>query len=195
MDQSLHNTKPELLLWKMTVNDDKNAFEKIFRLFYQPLIMYAKKIIEEQPIREDIVQDVFTSLWEDRKKLSITTSLLNYLIAAVRNSCLNYLRKEKLIRQYRESVITNNVNIEEDDEEIYTLKELRDILENTLSKLPENYRIVFEMHHVEGKKYEEIAKALNLSVRTVKRYKEYTINNLKKDLRDYLPLLAVLIAV
>jgi RNA polymerase sigma-70 factor (ECF subfamily) len=123
--------------------------------------------------------------------MSITTSLRNYLIVAIRNNCLNYIRKENLISQYRDYVSNDNITADEDD--IYTLAELKDLLENALDKLPEKYRIVFELHRMEGKKYEEIAKALNLSVRTVKRYHEQTISALKKDLKDYLPLLIAFI--
>ena len=190
MSYSQHNSEPENLLWKMTVNNDEKAFEKIFSLFYPVLFMFAKKYIEEQHAREDIVQDIFVSLWEDRKKLTINTSLRNYLLVAVRNNCINYLRKEKLILQYQGSVLNNSFSTS-DEENAYTLTELKRLLEEALDKLPENYRIVFEMHRMEGIKHEEIAEKLNISVRTVKRYQSQAIEELKKSLKDYLPLVTL----
>lgn len=189
MIQQSHSTDPEFLLWKTVVNDDEKAFSKLFELFYPPLSVYAKRYIEEQAIREDLVQDVFAALWEDRKKLSITTSVRNYLAVSVRNHCLNHLRREGLTRQYQESMLTENNG--SDDEDIYLLTELYELLEKALSKLPATYRIVFEMHRMEGKDYNEIAETLHISVRTAKRYKSQVIEILKKELKDYLPLLAL----
>lgn len=190
MDQSSHNTEPELLLWKMTVNDDKKAFEKIFRLFYQPLIMYAKKFIEEQPMREDIIQDVFTSLWEDRKKLFITGSVHNYLISSVKHHCLNHLRREGLLQNYQKLIQENTISDQQQDaDNVYLLTELYELLGKALSRLPDTYRKAFEMHRLEGINYEEIAQKLNISIRTAKRYKSQVTDQLKKDLKDYLPLL------
>ena len=190
MNYTQQNSEAEGLFMKMTINNDKKDFEKIFKLFYPALFLFAKKYIEEPHIREDIVQDVFVALWEDREKLIITSSLRKYLIVAVKNNCLNYIRKEKLSQQYMESVPENNF-ISDSEDDIYTLTELKELLEKALAKLPDKYRIVFELHRFEGKKYEEIAEKLNLSVRTVKRYKEYAIDALKKDLKDYLPLISI----
>ena len=188
MSHSQHHTEPEILLWKMVVNDDEKAFEKIFALFYPPLFLFAKKYIVEHAACEDIVQDTFVSLWEGRKKLTITSSLHNYLTVSVRNNCLNYLKKEGVIRQYQESI---SMTSDENNEDVYTLTELYEMLNKTLSKLPENYRIVFEMHRMEGKNYDEIAEKLKLSVRTVKRYKSQAIELLKDDLKDYLHLIII----
>lgn len=180
------------LLWNTVVNDDEKAFEELFNLFYPPLCVYAKKYIHSQPIREDIVQDVFAALWEDRKKLIIENSVRYYLVVAVKNHCLNHIRKENLNRNYREFVM-NRPFAGQEANEIYLLTELYELLDRSLSKLPETYRIVFEMHQLEGKTYEEIALTLNISVRTAKRYKSLVMDVLRKDFKDYLPLLAWLL--
>ena len=185
MTRLSHMQDTELLLWNTAVNDDEKAFEKLFELFYPPLLSYAKRYIEEQAVREDIVQDVFIALWEGRKKLTITSSIRSYLILAVRNHCLNYLRKEGLIRQYQE---LKQEGEQIADENIYLLSELYDLFEKALAKLPAAYRIVFEMHSLEGRDYAEIAERLNISVRTAKRYKSQVIVTLKEELKDYLPL-------
>ena len=189
MNHPQYNPESENLLWYKVVNDDEKAFEKIFTLFYPALFIYAKKFIEDKSVREDIIQDVFVSLWEDRKKRLIPSSLRNYLMVSVRNHCLNFLKKEKRIHQYRESAYKEQVVSDEEKDAIYTLTELYDMLEKALKKLPDNYRIVFEMHRMEGEKYEDIAKKLNLSLRTVKRYQSQALEILREDLKDYLPLL------
>lgn len=185
-----HISDPEYLFLKTVVNDDEKAFKKLFELFYPPLAVYAKRYIDERTLREDIVQDVFATLWEDRKKLSITSSIRSYLIVAVRNGCLNHLHREGLSRRYQEFISTEYVDTE--NEEVYSLIELQELLNKALAKLPETYRIVFEMHRMEGKDYNEIAAVLNISVRTAKRYKSQVVEILKEELKDYLPLLVLI---
>lgn len=189
MPKQSTNTDTEHLLWKTVIDDDEKAFKKLFELFYPALSMYAKKYIEEQSVREDIVQDVFVTLWEDRKRLTITSSVRNYLMVSVRNRCFNHLHKEGLNRQYQESALKES---EIENEEMYLLTELYELLDKTLAKLPETFRIVFEMHGMQGKDYNEIAKALNISVRTAKRYKSQVIDVLKKELKDYLPFILLI---
>jgi len=179
---------PEILLWNTVVKDDEKAFEKLFGLFYPSLAIYAKRYIEDQAVQEDIVQDVFVALWESRKKLQITTSIRSYLILSVRNHCFNYLRRQGLNRQYQEFISTKQLTAAE-EEDVYLLSELYDLLESALAKLPDTYRLVFEMHNMEGKDYVEIAEALNISVRTAKRYKSQVIEILREELKDYLPLM------
>lgn len=190
MSYKLPNTESDFFLWKMVADDDEKAFQKLFELFYPALCMYAKKYIEERNTREDIVQDVFVYLWEDRKKLSIASSVRNYLMVSVRNRCFNYLHKEGIMRQYQESISSDYA--EPQDEEMYLLSELYDLLDKTLAKLPETYRLVFEMHRMQGKDYNEIAETLNISVRTAKRYKSQVIDILQKELKDYLPLIVLM---
>jgi len=190
MRDKIHIQEPEQLLWKTVVNDDEKAFEMLFSLFYPPLCIYAKRYIESKPIREDIVQDVFVSLWENRKKLSITESVRYYLTFSVKNHCLNYLRREGLLFDYQKFTQENNtLSGQQDANDIYLLTELHELLDKALSKLPDTYRKVFEMHRFEGKSYEEIAQTLNISIRTAKRYKSQVTDQLRKDLKDYLPLL------
>lgn len=182
----IYTQETDLLLWNTVVNDDEKAFEKLFSLFYPALSVYARRYIEEQSVREDIVQDVFAMLWESRKKLSIKTSVRSYLVLSVRNLCLNYLKKEGLNRQYQE-FISKEEGIHDND--VYLASELYALFEQALNKLPETYRLIFEMHRFEGKNYDEIARELNISVRTAKRHKSQVIEILKNELKDYLPLI------
>lgn len=181
------HSEPDLLLWNQVVKDDEKAFEKLFALFYPALAAYAQKYIEAPSICEDIAQDVFVSLWENRKNLIITSSLRNYLLISTRNNCLNYLRKENLNRQYQESLLKDSPGAENEDD-LHTLTELYDMLEKAVARLPEGYRSVFEMHFLEGKKYDEIAETMNLSLRTVKRYNAQAVEILKNEFKDYLPI-------
>lgn len=188
-NETTYNHQLEDYFWNITTGNDEKAFKKLFELFYPPLCLYARRYIDDKAIREDIVQEVFASLWEDRKKMVIETSIRSYLVVSVRNQCISYLRREGYMRQYTDSQIEKYNSSHTEESDIYLLRELQDLLEKTLSKLPETYRIVFEMNRFEGKSFDEIANTLNISVRTAKRYKSYATDILKEELKDYLPLL------
>ena len=75
---------------------------------------------------------------------------------------------------------------------IYTLDELYRMLYETLNKLPENYRTVFIKSFFEGKTHTEIAEEMNLSVKSINRYKQKTMELLRNELKEYMPLLLLL---
>lgn len=176
-------------LWNAVVKGDDGKFRELFDLFYPVLCVYAKQYTQHNEVNEDIVQNVFVSLWESRRKIIIGTSIRNYLAVSVRNQCFDYLRRDERMKQYIDYEHLNNLNQASNNEELLLLTELQDLLAKTLAQLPEPYRIVFEMHRMEGKDYAEIAEKLNISVRTAKRYNAATTELLKKNLQDYLPLL------
>lgn len=184
---TLNTSNPEADLWAKILQNDEKAFRQLFELFYPPLCLYARRYIDDRDTREDMVQEVFAVLWEDRQKMRINTSIRNYLIVCVKNQCISYFRREEYMQQYVDYQVIHNLELSAYTDEIYLQTELQQLLEKALSKLPEVYRVVFEMNRLEGKSFEEIAEALNISVRTAKRYKSKTTDILKEELKDYLP--------
>ena len=81
---------------------------------------------------------------------------------------------------------------ETEPDSIYTLDELYRMLYETLNKLPENYRTVFIKSFFEGKTHTEIAEEMNLSVKSINRYKQKTMELLRNELKEYMPLLLLL---
>lgn len=177
----------ELLFRNISTQDDERSFRKLFEYYYPALCLYAKRFIKERETREDIVQDVFFSIWENRKYISVQTSARNYLLTCVRNYCLNFLRRQPT--ESFDQIIQENIPVyAENNDDFYTLTELQELLAKALAKLPEDYRRVFELNRFEDKSYGEIAESMDISTRTVERYKNKAIELLKKELKDYLPL-------
>jgi len=182
----------DYLLWCISMNDDKKAYRALFEYYYPALCLYAKRYIENKETREDIVQDVFFSIWEKRKSIVVETSAKSYLISSVKNMSLNYLRKQGYQQEYRHKEAVKSPVYATHPDEIYDLQELQDLLEKTLTKLPEEYRIAFVMSRFEDKSTTEIAEVLGVSVRTVERYRNKAIELLAEELKDFLPLSLVL---
>jgi RNA polymerase sigma-70 factor (ECF subfamily) len=177
------------LLWDISMHDDKCAFRSLFELYYAPLCLYAKRFVADKSVREDIVQDVFFSVWGKRKWITSTVSAQSYLISCVKNNSLNYLRKQHYFQEYQDKQIENPPVYEENPDSLYNLHELQQLLSKALKKLPNEYRLAFVMSRFEGKSATEIAEVMQVSVRTVERYRNKAIEILKNELKNYLPFL------
>lgn len=175
------------LFWKITLKDDNEAFRILFFEFFSALCVFAHKYIERWDVCEDIVQDTFFKVWKNRKKIEIHVSGRNFLITSVRNSCIDYLRKQETERSWKEKEIVEKTDYS--TEELYSTIELENILKIALTRLPENIRLAFEKNRFDGKTYAEIAKEQCISVKTVESYITKALRILRVELRDYLPLL------
>lgn len=182
------------LLQRISANDEE-AYRSLFELYYVPLCLYVKRFIEDKPTQEDIVQDVFFTIWEKRGTIVPTVSAKNYLVTCVKNLSLNYLRKQGYMQDYQTKLTEHAPVYSENLDDLYTLKELQVLLAKTLAKLPPEYRLAFEMSRIEEKSSAEIAEAMGVSVRTVERYRNKATEILKEELKDYLSLLLFLLPV
>ena len=179
------------LLWKVAVNDDEKAFQTLFFDFFSPLCVFAHKFIDSWEACEDVVQDTFLKIWQNRKSLEIKTSARNFLLTSVRNASIDYLRKKKLEMQWKEKELQNCLSYELND--LYSCTELERMLNTALEKLPDNIREVFEMNRFEGKTYKEIAEEKAISIKTVEAQMSKALKTLRMELNDYLPFLLLFV--
>jgi RNA polymerase sigma-70 factor (ECF subfamily) len=176
----------DLSVLKKIKKGDINTFEKIFHLYYSPLCLYAAGITGKMYIAEEIVQELFYVFWKEREKLQIFHSLKSYLYGAVRNRSLQYYEHQEVKNRHREMVLlkTNDINTST-PQDLLEYKELEDIINRTLDKLPERRLRIFRMHRFEGKKYAEIASELSLSVKTVEAEMTKALQILRKEIENY----------
>ncbi|WP_455584821.1 RNA polymerase sigma-70 factor [Bacteroides sp.] len=172
----------------------EKEFRKLYEEYYAPFCIYARRFINDMTVCEDIVSDVFASLWDKRDsvELKINTATA-YLKTCVRNSCLNYLKHLEHEFNYNEFCQKQSPVYATETDSIYTLNELYDRLFKTLNGLPEYYRVVFTKSFFEGKTHAEIAEELNLSIKSINRYKQKTMEFLREEFKEYLPVLLSLI--
>jgi len=157
-------------------------FESIFRDLYQPLCNYAMSYLQDPGLCEDIVQEVFTRVWETRRELLLSDDIRYYLFSAVRNNCITHLRRLKSTGTgpWNEQVLATHLPTpatEEKDRGQYEqwLREAIDIL-------PEKCREVFVLSRISKLKYKEIAGVLGISVKTV----ENQLGKSLKLIREFL---------
>jgi RNA polymerase sigma-70 factor (ECF subfamily) len=163
---------------------DKDAFDFIFREYYQRLIWFALKFIHDKDKAEEFVQAVFVKLWEERKEIVITTSLKAYLYKSVQNKCLDSIKHDK-IRHRHEQIIQNNIETQK-GENAYSSIELQEKIEDAINRLPEKTREIFRLSRFDDKKYREIAEILSISVKTVEAHVGKALSVLRYELDDWL---------
>ena len=171
---------------------DITAFEMIFKNFYQPLCNYAYSFVQDRDEAEEIVQATFLSVWEKRNNLSIHTGVKPYLYAMVRNASLNVLKHEKIKQQHAAVELAVAERSTESVSRTVMASELEERIFKALNKLPEQCRLVFKLSRFEELKYAEIADQLNISVKTVENQMGKALKIMREQLKDYLPLLIVL---
>lgn len=164
---------------------DLKTFEALFRKHYEILCLYAMKFVHDADTAEEIVQDLFYTLWEKRLELEINTSIKSYLYASVHNRSLKFLRHQTVESNYREYYQSIKTEIETTPEDITHTEEMQKIVIHTLDSLPERQRKIFKMNRFEGLKYHEIAKKLSISIKTVEASMGKTLKMLRKNLKDY----------
>lgn len=170
------------------------AFEMLFKTYYKPLCRYANTYLKDPDGAEEIVQGAFIGLWEKRKAITIETSLKSYLYRAVRNSCLNELKHEQVKQRHLASESLKEEAQSEPADHLAIHVELEEKIRAAIQTLPEQCRLIFTMSRFEELKYQEIADQLNLSVKTVENQMGKALKLMRAQLKEYLPLLAILMS-
>ena len=174
----------DLLTFKKIKDGNIEAFEMLFRSYYEPLCRYAYRFVENSDAAEEIVQDLFYVLWKERQNLQIFTSVNGYLYRSVRNKSLQYVEKEKVREDYRNRCAENPVTETFTPQDELEYKELEEQMRETLQLLPERRQKIFRMNRMEGKKYGEIARELHISVKTVEAEISKTLRELRNKYRS-----------
>jgi RNA polymerase sigma-70 factor, ECF subfamily len=143
---------------------DESAFETLFRACAPGLCLFATRYLGSRSAAEDLVQELFLSLWKKRGELEITGPVDTYLYRAARNRALNQLRHSQVEERFRTAVLERGMEgAISPDVEILEMLDVQDAIQG----LPPRCRLVFTLHHHHGLTYADIARSLGLSIKTV----------------------------
>lgn len=175
------------------------AFQYLFDHHYQVLCHVASQYLKDDFLAETIVSDVIFHMWKIHSKLRIDSSIRQYMTKSVRNRCINFLntsynRNEGSRNASSISDLPVAIYLRNDDYPLGRLleEELEKVIEDSISKLPDQCRRVFCMSRFEDKTYQQIADELSMSVNTVKFHMKNAMSLLRKDLSRYLTTLFLL---
>jgi len=178
-------TSLDNLFNRVVCSDDQMAFEQIFESTYKLLRGISFRITKSLESSEEIVDDVFCSLWKNRKAINITWSFSLYLTASVRNRSLDYLRRlkdKKLATLEDASGITSSEIIASD---AMAYEELKNHISTAIQSLPRQCRLIFLMSREQDLTYKEISKQLGLSIKTVDTQMGRALKHIRGALKMY----------
>lgn len=165
---------------------DNQAIELLYDRYYRALVSYGCQFVENE-VAEDIVQELFSVLWERRPLFNSVSQFSTYLYNTVHNSSLNHLRHQTVRNNYRQSIIDNlqEFMLVDDTSDIFNKEEIYRQLFAAIDELPPRQKEVFLLC-MEGKKNKEIAEQLDISAETVKVQKRRAIAQLRGKLSPML---------
>jgi len=169
-------------------NRNTDEFEKMFRLYFVRLASYAHKFIGDFAVAQDLTQSVFLNIWELDGKWNPPGSVKSYLYAALKNQCLNYIKHNKVVKEWQDeeswSRQHNHINMDWEKSDRET--KLDYSINKALEKMPEKRREVFELSRTEGLTYSEISELLGITKKTVENHMGNALRFLKDELSDFL---------
>lgn len=167
----------------------KEKFEVLFREHFTGLCFFAQKYLGDLDSSKEIVHAVFVKVWENRHNFEWEKSAKSYLFTSVYNRSINAIRDNKKFTSTNDYETLESQLGQGDFTDGMELAELEGKIQVALSKLPEKCREVFELSRFEGKKYNEIAQKLGISIKTVENQMSKALRVLKEELKDYIYIL------
>lgn len=175
-----YSHKAEKLLVKEIKEGDHESFRQIYHKYCEKVYLFAARYINNFKEAEEIVQEVFSRIWEHRKNLDENRSFNAYLLTITRNIIFNENRKKvnfNIYAQYIIKYLQGNSN-QTENQVIY--ENVKNLINEEVDKFPPKRRQIYNMSRNEGLSYLEIAKKLNISEKTVETHLRLALGRLKK---------------
>lgn len=164
---------------------NKQAFERLFKEYYFELSRFAWRYVESKAVAEELVQDVFADIWEERTEWQPSNTKA-YLFSVVRNCAVDYIRKQQVRQKYNSKLVDEKkpatINMENKKE----TKQIRTAIKAEVEALPARSKMTFKLHRYDGLTYREIAEVMDVSVKTVESQMTRTLKRLRKRLSHLL---------
>jgi len=171
-------------LFLLVQQDDKKAFEVLYNRYWAFLLNAAYKPLQARDKAEDLVQDIFISLYQRRKSITLVVSLRAYLCKALKFKLLNELRSQMVRDAYSAFTITRTV--ERTDFDIAAeSKELEQVLHQSVEQLPEKCKTAFLLSRQGDFNYNAISEKMDISVSTVEKHISKALSTIRLNLNLY----------
>jgi len=181
----------EILHREFPFTDDKRLRD-IYMSYFPRLLRFAIEYVDTKEDAENIIQDIFTYILENRHTICINTTLNAWLYAIVRNKCIDFLRHRLAVeegnRHLQDSfVLEQKIKLQSlqffDDELTEDTDATIQAIYDAIESLPERCRRIFKMNKLEGKKYSRIAEELGISEKTVENQMGTALAKLREKLK------------
>lgn len=160
--------------------------EYLFKEYYKNLHRIAYQVVNDNNLADDVVQDVYISIWKSKDSLSINTSIEAYLIKSTVNKAISYLEKNKKkfkVELTEKHEFSKTMHFEPDN---FDFELFQQLVYQSLDNLPPKCKAIFILARFENMKYKEIAEHLGISIKTVENQIAIALSKLNKELKPKL---------
>ena len=172
---------------------DAHAFALVYEHYRKRVYTVSLQYLLSEEHAEDAVQEIFLKLWRLGEHLTSIKNLDSYLMQLTKYKCLNLLRRYKLEAVHIEPLSDEFDAADSDTEDQILLNDTRKVLNKGVALLPPQQKLIYQLYHVEGMKYEEVAAQLQLSPETVKTHLKLALRFLRAYLSKHTELSVLLI--
>ena len=165
--------------------DNMYAFDVLYRKYSKKLYKFSYSILKSTEESENLIQDVFLNLWENRHKVEKNSSIKSYIFTITYNSAISILRKKARESEFIEYLKSLQVINEDPVSAELEYHELSIKLSEIIKALPQRQREVYLMHKDEGLKYSAIAGCLKISVNTIENHMARALKTIREKLGNY----------
>ncbi|MGQ1890943.1 RNA polymerase sigma-70 factor [Thermophagus sp. OGC60D27] len=178
----------------------KEAFEEVYNNLFNMLFCLAMGYVGQREIALEMVQDAFVKLWENRSELRKSTNIKNYLYTITKNNCLNHLRHQEIINRGHRDYLIPELKYQQEalthfPDSFVKLEELMEEVDRAINLLPNDIAETFRLSRFGGLTYADIAKEQKISTKTVEARISKALLILRRELKDYLPIIELLFMI
>jgi len=176
----------DIELLKGIADGEESAYKELFIRYYAQLVVFARKVVYDDDLARDLVQDVIVAFYEKRQDIKIHSSLKAHLYQSVRNRCLNQIKHSQIRRDHHANIYQTKKNDEAYVEDKLQETELEQRIFSVIQTLPTQCKRIFEMSRFDGTSNQEIADKLDISKRTVETQISKALKVLRTQMSGYL---------
>ena len=174
---------------------DEKAFTEIFYYYIDRMHSFVKRMTRSEEVAQEIIQDVFMTVWKRRDKLMEVENFSAYIFTIATNKTFNYLKAKARERKYFNTLDAETMYSSNNTMETIELRESQQLVHQLIDQLSPQKKIIFNLTREKGLSHEEIAKQLNISKNTVKNHLVETLRFLKAHIKKYKEVFLVILSI
>lgn len=179
------------MLFDAIAQGNEAAFESLFKLWRLKVYTVAFKWTKSAYAAEEITQDTFIALWTSRLQLTAVNDPEAYIYTIVYNKINRYLKRQTNQIRILKLSLWNKKTFSNETEEIVMANDSQQFINNAISKLPPQKKLIYQLSRQQGKSYDEIAQTLHLSRNTVKTHLIKALKFVRNYMKEHALLLAL----
>jgi RNA polymerase sigma-70 factor (family 1) len=175
----------EDILLKLLKAGDGAALEEIYSRYGETVFLTALQKVRSKEIAEELVQNLFVSLWTKKEQLNIQ-HLESYLLSAIRYKVIDYIKSKIIHERYYQFAKEQSAVDENSSESRVLLQELTIAIDNAIKQLPVKTQEIFRLSRYENRSNKEIAQSMNLSEKAVQYHVTQSLKFMRAHLKDFI---------